>query len=135
MKASKQIGVIVTRIREIETFLGRYYQAEGAGLHKKISHIQSQLPRSLVKRLRYIATIRNKSLHEHGFMVEDFAGYQQACQQAMAALKANSKAYQTENRFSKWMFWGIAGSLLAVTLASAVYFNEALIQFVSELWT
>lgn len=41
--------------------------AQGAGLHEKVSHVESQLDRPLVKDLRYLATMRNKLIHEIDF--------------------------------------------------------------------
>lgn len=41
--------------------------ASGRGLHEKISSIQDRLPAALVKKARYVATIRNRLIHERGF--------------------------------------------------------------------
>ena len=49
---------------ELETFLETEFGAVGRGLHEKITSVESQLTPALVKRMRYLATIRNKLIHQ-----------------------------------------------------------------------
>ena len=53
--------------KELEFLLEHEFSATGKGLHEKISTASSQLPPKLVKHMRYLATIRNKLVHERGF--------------------------------------------------------------------
>ena len=39
----------------------------GRGLHDRLTSIQEQLPPRLVRKVRYVATIRNRLVHERGF--------------------------------------------------------------------
>ena len=41
--------------------------AKGKGLHEKASSVQQMLRPDLVRKIRYLATIRNKLVHERGF--------------------------------------------------------------------
>lgn len=41
----------------------------GRGLHDRLSSIQERLSPQLVRKVRYIATIRNRLVHERGFDV------------------------------------------------------------------
>lgn len=61
--------VIVTR--KLEELLKTQYHAEGKGLHQLISSCESRLPHEVIPTLHYIATIRNKLLHEDGYVLED----------------------------------------------------------------
>jgi hypothetical protein len=53
--------------KELEYLLENEFHATGKGLHEKISSASSQLSPRLVKHMRYLATIRNKLVHERGF--------------------------------------------------------------------
>jgi hypothetical protein len=57
---------IIDRTKEIETILTNI-GATGKGLHEKVSSIENNLNKSVVKAIRYIATIRNNSLHDSDF--------------------------------------------------------------------
>ncbi len=50
--------------QKLEQFLQNKYKAEGRGLHEKLSSIQDKIPSSIQKKIRFIATIRNKATHE-----------------------------------------------------------------------
>lgn len=56
--------------KEIETILVDM-GAEGKGLHAKASSIKSLLDESTVKSIRFIATIRNKFIHNSKFDLTD----------------------------------------------------------------
>ena len=61
---------LVIRVsKELEWILETYFGAQGKGLHEKISAADSAglLPAHLTRRMRYLATIRNKLIHERGF--------------------------------------------------------------------
>ncbi len=57
---------IIDQTKEIETILTNI-GATGKGLHEKVSSIENNLNKSVVKAIRYIATIRNNSLHDSNF--------------------------------------------------------------------
>jgi hypothetical protein len=53
--------------KELEHILEVDFGATGKGLHEKISSIHETLSPELIKQMRYLATIRNKLIHERGF--------------------------------------------------------------------
>lgn len=59
----------VRAAKDLELKLQNQFGAEGRGLHEKINSIQdyNYLPRSLVKKMRHVATLRNKLVHEQDF--------------------------------------------------------------------
>ncbi len=57
---------IIKKTKEIETLLVSM-GADGRGLHEKVSSIENLLDKEIVKAIRFIATIRNKLLHEDSF--------------------------------------------------------------------
>lgn len=58
---------IVKYNKKIEELLVQKYQASGKGLHTKLSSVEDKLSPELVKKIRYIATVRNKLVHEEAF--------------------------------------------------------------------
>ena len=60
------IDLAVTRSRRLEQTLERDFGASGRGLHEKVSSVADALPMDLVRRLRLVATVRNKVVHENG---------------------------------------------------------------------
>jgi hypothetical protein len=62
--------------------------AQGRGLHEKITSIESMIDSSVVNKIRYIATIRNKVLHEDGFDLDQdsMSHFETACDQVEMAL-------------------------------------------------
>lgn len=95
--------------------------AAGKGLHEKTSSIVLLLPDPLVRRLRYIASVRNKLVHESAAFTErDFELFEAAANEALdelksladvstkrAALSIPSMAIRdhTEIRVLVWFFW------------------------------
>jgi hypothetical protein len=60
------IDLVVNRTKKIESLLARM-GAEGRGLHEKVTCIEEKLEAQEIKRIRFIASIRNKALHDDGF--------------------------------------------------------------------
>ena len=80
--------LVIGQCKKFERILEERFGAAGRGLHEKISSVADRLPEHLVKKLRYIATVRNKLVHEDsGNRIDDVKGYKQACQEADAELK------------------------------------------------
>ncbi|MBR4834073.1 MAG: hypothetical protein IKU86_07065 [Thermoguttaceae bacterium] len=50
--------------QETERLLTRYYKAQGRGLHDKLSSVAAKVPEKTRRKIRFIATIRNKAAHE-----------------------------------------------------------------------
>jgi hypothetical protein len=60
------IDLAVTRSQRLEQLLEHDFNAHGRGLHEKVSSVADALPHDLVRKLRLVATVRNKVVHESG---------------------------------------------------------------------
>jgi hypothetical protein len=67
---SSDIDLVITTTRRIESLLEKYFGAIGKGLHEKLSSVETSVLPELVKRIRFIASLRNKMLHEEHVFVE-----------------------------------------------------------------
>ncbi|MEM0982416.1 MAG: DUF4145 domain-containing protein [Planctomycetota bacterium] len=80
------IDRIIRLSKQIESHLERRHGASGKGLHEKISSIERKLDETSVRHLRYIATIRNKLVHEDDYnRIDDKDQFKR---RSKAALKA-----------------------------------------------
>lgn len=68
--------------------------ATGKGLHEKVDSVESRLPVELVKRLRFIATVRNRVVHEEGYELKDPRRFSEALELASNQLLSLSPASQ-----------------------------------------
>lgn len=66
VKEINDFELVIRVSKELEYVLVAHFAASGKGLHEKISSAVG-LPPALVRRMRYLATIRNKLIHEYGF--------------------------------------------------------------------
>lgn len=106
------IETIVVRTRKLEQLLKEQYHAQGQGMHQLISSCEERLPHNVVPQLRYIATIRNKAVHEDSFELEDKIGFLQVYKECMLKLTPRS------NRF----IWRIALLLMTIMTAASLLF-------------
>ena len=60
------IDLAVTRSQRLEQMLEHDFGATGKGLHQKASSVAGRIPEDLVRKLRLVATVRNKVVHESG---------------------------------------------------------------------
>lgn len=63
---SCDLSLVIFSAKELEQVLEQHFEGTGKGLHEKISSATG-LSEDLKRRLRRIATIRNKLVHEVGF--------------------------------------------------------------------
>ena len=83
------IELAVTRTKALESLLEQTLGATGKGLHEKVSSVQAKLSPALVKKLRFVATVRNKIVHESDYAkIDDRDGFSRACDEAEAELNA-----------------------------------------------
>jgi hypothetical protein len=64
--------LVIKASKALEAQLQREFHSQGKGLHEHINSVAGQqqgggLPEAVVKKLRFIATIRNKLIHEPDF--------------------------------------------------------------------
>ncbi|MBP3530019.1 MAG: hypothetical protein J6K25_02400 [Thermoguttaceae bacterium] len=50
--------------QQTERLLEQRFGAQGRGLHEKLSSVADRVPEKIQKKIRFIATIRNKATHE-----------------------------------------------------------------------
>mmetsp|Transcript_19890 Transcript_19890/g.43515 ORF Transcript_19890/g.43515 Transcript_19890/m.43515 type:complete len:108 (-) Transcript_19890:155-478(-) len=86
--SNNDFELVIRAAKELEWLLETEFGARGKGLHEKISSVPS-LPPTLVKEMRYLATIRNKLIHEKDFnQIPDRARY-------IEKFEASAKELQT----------------------------------------
>lgn len=113
------IDLVVKSSKHIESALVRIFGATGKGLHEKVSSVEKMLAASLVKRIRYIASIRNKIIHDDGYRkIDDRASFKAAVKLVKKELKKLEK--------SSGLKWKVIFVILVlITLVSAAaYFFE-----------
>ncbi|MDG3086670.1 DUF4145 domain-containing protein [Vibrio hannami] len=70
---------VVVRTRRLEKLLRVQYHADGKGLHQLITSSEERLPHDVISKLRYVATIRNKIVHEENYELEDSKAFFSVC--------------------------------------------------------
>jgi hypothetical protein len=58
---------VIQRTKKLERLLEEKYQAVGKGLHEKATSVEHTLDPNTLKQIRFIASIRNKLIHEDGY--------------------------------------------------------------------
>jgi len=76
---NNKLTAVIGYSKMFETALEKYFNAHGRGLHEKISVVEYSLSPELVKNLRKVAVIRNKTLHEDGYSVENLQDFVDIC--------------------------------------------------------
>jgi hypothetical protein len=82
------LNQIVGATKRLEALLEQKFGATGRGLHEKLSSVESRIPMDLRKKIRYLATIRNKAVHEDGYEPESMETYLATAREATEALEA-----------------------------------------------
>ena len=79
------IDRLLKATRPLEAALRRR-GGQGRGLHGLVSSLESTLSADLVKQLRWLATLRNKAVHEDDFKVPNIAEVEASAAQALRRL-------------------------------------------------
>ena len=74
-------------IKNIREFSDSIQGLRQHGLYEKVTSVESLLPQELVRKLRWIATVRNKVVHEADFDIENPTEFRESCEQVIAQLK------------------------------------------------
>ena len=83
------LDLAVRRSKRLEALLRDGLGATGRGLHEKTSSVEAKLPADLVRRLRFVATIRNKIVHDLDYdRMDDRGGFISACDECERRLEA-----------------------------------------------
>ena len=110
-----QIDLVVKRSRRIEGLLRDHYHAEGKGLHQLISSCEDRIPNHLIPKLRFIATIRNKTVHEDGYKLKEKSAFVKTCQMCEKELMPRS------GRFIWGVVWTLIIALIFISLGFYAY--------------
>ncbi|HZX33389.1 MAG TPA: hypothetical protein VFF03_18715, partial [Rhodocyclaceae bacterium] len=85
-KGAAQAGGAIDVTRQLETLL-ETLGATGKGLHERTSSVEAKLPAALVRKLRFVASVRNKIVHEDELLPDDdFAEFVETGKLAIAEL-------------------------------------------------
>lgn len=95
--SEEHIGIAAAASREIESELEKSFGAEGKGLHSRTDSVEHKLPSHLVKRIRFIASVRNKVMHEHGATIHDVDSFRKTKADIMSELKMLAAQKQRED--------------------------------------
>ncbi len=82
------LDIVFGYTKKIEKFLETGFKAEGRGLHTKINTIEYLLPIALIKKVRWIATIRNNMAHTEGFEFDNIDDFKSTCEAVLSELEA-----------------------------------------------
>jgi hypothetical protein len=80
-----QIETAVLASKKIEAILRDGFAAEGRGLHEYLDSVEHRIPDHIVKKARYIASVRNQVVHKDG-VIADLADFNQTVADVVAAL-------------------------------------------------
>ncbi|MAY74885.1 MAG: DUF4145 domain-containing protein [Phycisphaerae bacterium] len=107
---ASDIDRVVRASKRLEGALERRFGATGRGLHEKISSVEGELDAGVVRDLRFVATIRNKLLHEADYKrIDDRKAFRERYERAARAVEGRGGL--------KWMVVAAVLALLLVGIA------------------
>ncbi len=71
--------------RTIEEILTQSFGAQGKGLHQEVTSVRRKLTEPLIKKLRYIASVRNQMMH-HKYNLDEPEAFYATCEQTIRML-------------------------------------------------
>lgn len=87
MNKLNQYEEVIKRSKKIENILIDSYKATGKGLHEQLTSIDNAIDKSISKKIRKIATIRNKLMHENmNLNSGELFDYIELCEQVLFLL-------------------------------------------------
>jgi hypothetical protein len=57
-----------------------------------LDSIEFKIEEQMVKKIRWIATMRNNLMHKYGFLIDDFSHFDRSCQEVIKYLGLLSEA-------------------------------------------
>ncbi len=113
--------IVVRYSKELEHILEHNFGAQGKGLHSKVSSVEHLLPEKLVKRLRFLASIRNKVIHDYTYVLDkNPRELQRTAKEAVAELTRLSRSKRTFSVRGRLL--GLPWWLWLLIVAVGVYF-------------
>lgn len=105
---TSDIELAVTTARRLESMLENRFGASGRGLHEKLASVEARLPPEALRDARYVATMRNKVVHEDAFSLPDRDRF-------LRCARASEKALGGSPRASLKPSWKLVSFLIFVT--------------------
>ena len=111
------IDLAINNCKRLESLLEQKLGATGRGLHEKVSSVENRLPRELVRKLRLVATVRNKIVHEADYKnIDDRNKFLQASKEAEKELEAIGGGAKQSRKLVL-----LIGIVVVIVLAVIVY--------------
>ncbi len=102
------IELVITHSKKLEALLEKHFKATGKGLHEKVSSVERRLPEPLVRKLRFVATIRNKIVHDEDYdQIDDRKRFIESSTTAHTELRKLAGLRSPAGKL-KWIAIGIA---------------------------
>ena len=89
---TSDIELAVATARRLESLLESRFGASGRGLHEKLASVEARLPPEALRDGRYVATMRNKVVHEDAFSLPDRDRFQRCARAFEKAIGGSPKA-------------------------------------------
>jgi len=107
------IEKVIKNSKRIETLLEVKLGASGKGLHEKLSSIDTIIDKKYLKKIRWIATIRNKIVHEDGYILENKEELFNNCDEVIKYLEMHESNYKKNSNSSIHSRLGASSSIRA----------------------
>ncbi len=105
------LDLTIRRSKRLERRLRDGLNATGKGLHELTSSVQKRLPRETVKKLRFVASVRNAMVHDLDVTkLDDKRGFVQACD----AIEREIDTIAGPGRRDSWRLTLIAVAVIAL---------------------
>lgn len=131
--------IVIDRCKKIESALV-YLGAEGRGLHSKLSSLDLSIDDRIKKKIRFVATIRNKALHDANFDVnsEVMREYTQACDEIdeyLSMMQSRKPVYdRTENEGSESTVGEVKAEHVVIGLGVAAFVTYRAYEVIKDVW-
>jgi hypothetical protein len=88
---------VIVRVRRIEKLLSDL-GGDGKGIHERVTQLGSRVPYDQSKRLRYIASVRNKLIHTDGYTFDgNESTFLDVCDHSISQLESLLKVAATSS--------------------------------------
>jgi hypothetical protein len=110
------VEIVIGYSKQLEFILERSFGAQGKGLHQKVSSVEHLLPAKLVKTLRFLASVRNKVIHDHAYVLDkNPRDLQRTAKTAIAELERIARQQRSPSaKFFKLLLFVIVFLFIAV---------------------
>ena len=139
-KTDNHYAIVISASKDLENILEKKFQAVGKGLHEKVTSAEAQLSELLIRRLRKIASIRNKLVHEKDYQLANAVEFEvdyNWCKSQLDEIKISrgglwlnrirhrlfTNSDPDKTRFP-FFFWLILSLLLPLILTKSQLYNE-----------